>query len=69
MKNKFEKWIKNNLKKMNMWDLGLAKLSWILIGIIAGAYFYQTVLANIGALIIILILAASIPLYKVFLIK
>jgi len=59
-------WADGKLKKLNIWDIGCIKWASLLLGVIIGAYIADFVIQYLWVFIVLTILLAIKPMYKMF---
>jgi len=59
-------WANSKLRKLDIWDIKLIKLSTLLIGLTLGAYFASFILPFWWIFIVVAIVLAIRPYYKAF---
>ncbi len=62
----FTSWANEKVKKLNYWDIGSIKWASIFFGIIVGAYISDFVKQYLWLFVVLAVLLAIKPLYKIY---
>ena len=65
----YKTWTEKVLKKWDVWDIMLAKIAWILFGMVLGILLIPVIHFDISWLIVLIILTGLRPFYKAHLMK